>query len=88
MITIHFPSGHAITGRTPDACLKKWRAVQWNKTNRLDWRDELAKRAYIWSGYVVNTKLPAGEFLKELEIAGLVEVTGLDTITPTTNGRS
>lgn len=74
MITLTFPDGTSLKAPTPSAALKRWRERQWHETDPQSFRDELAKRAWIWSESIVNAKAPAAQFLRELAEAGLVKV--------------
>jgi hypothetical protein len=72
--TIRFPDGTSLSGDTAPSLLAEWRRRQWHKTSPSGWREELAKRAYIWSDACIDTSLPTAAFLQELEKAGLIKI--------------
>lgn len=73
-IEIRFPDGAAISGRTATQVLKRWRGKQWTDVSDIEFRDELAKRAYIWSDAHVDTDARPLEFLRQLSDAGLIKI--------------
>lgn len=73
-IEIRFPDGAAITGRTATQVLHRWRGKQWNEVTDIEFRDELAKRAYIWSEAHVDAEARPLEFLRQLADAGLIKI--------------
>jgi len=83
-LTITFPDGTSLAAPSARHLLRAWAAGQWHDaSDDQGWRDELAKRAYIWSGRIVNTEAPPLRFLFELEASGLIKI-----IDKPTNGRS
>lgn len=73
-IEIRFPDGGRITGRTASAILSRWRGKQWHAATPVEFREELAKRAYIWSGAYVDAGARPLEFLRQLRDAGLIKI--------------
>jgi hypothetical protein len=72
---ITFPDGHSFRAPTAEAALEAWRKKSWHPWEGADWPQVLAKRAYVWSGAIVDPELPAEELLAALAEAGLVKVT-------------
>lgn len=72
--TIRFTDGTSISGDTASQALAEWRRRQWHKSSPSGWRNELAKRAYVWSDSVIDTHTPAALFLADLEEAGLIQI--------------
>lgn len=73
-VEIRFPDGAMISGRTATQVLNRWRGKQWNEVTEIEFRDELAKRAYIWSEAHVDAEAKPLEFLRQLSDAGLIKI--------------
>lgn len=71
---IEFPDGRGFTASSAEEALETWRLKSWHTWSPEQWPEVLAKRAYVWSGFVADPTLPAEEFLGELAKAGLVKV--------------
>jgi hypothetical protein len=69
-----FPDGTILQATDARCLLESWRSKQWHGPDEANWRDELAKRAYIWSGTNVDPTLRPASFIRALERAGLVKV--------------
>lgn len=75
MIRVLFPNGTVVEAEDADELLEIWREKEWNRDlpEHL-WSNELARRAWVWSGTVVNPALRSDELLEELAHAGLVKI--------------
>lgn len=73
-VEIRFPDGAQISGRTATQVLARWRGKQWTDVTDIEFRDELAKRAYIWSEAHVDCEARPLEFLRQLSDAGLIKI--------------
>ena len=74
-VEIRFPDGKSISGKTAAQVLARWASKQWHEVSGMEWRDELAKRAYSWSEAHVDTHARPLEFLRQLADAGLIKIT-------------
>lgn len=75
MITVRFPDGTSITGVTEEEVLDLWQAGQAHTIHSTrDWREELAKRAFIWDELIIDPTLPADEFLDDLAEAHMIKI--------------
>ena len=74
-LTIRFPDGTMIFGRDAPDVLRRWRREQWHAPiTAEEFRDELAKRAYMWSYTIINPRAKCARLLLELEFAGLIKI--------------
>ncbi len=73
-VIIRFPDGGLIAAPSATEALKTWREKQWHDTDEAGFREELAKRAYIWSSAIINIKVDAIDLLHQLATAGLIKV--------------
>lgn len=71
---ISFPDGSSIGGSTAASVLKIWRERQWHDATAATWRQELAKRAYVWSDSIVDPSASASDFLQQLADAGILRI--------------
>ena len=58
-ITITFPNCTQITGSTASEVFEEWRCNPWDSDrSEREFREEVVKRAYVWSGAIVDARLP------------------------------
>lgn len=72
-VRIRWADGQETSAPTWEALTEVVAALPWNEWIE-DIHNELARRAYVWSGAIVNPALPDPEFWRELERAGLVAI--------------
>ena len=74
--TIKFIGGGGeINAPTAEDVLDAWRLKSWSRWTVAEWPEVLAKRAYVWSGAMIDSTLPASELLAELDKAGMIRLT-------------
>lgn len=85
MILVRWPDGTVVRARSWSVLLRKVRSLPWNRkyTSAATMRTELSRRAYVWSGAIVNPALPAPEYWRALAATGMLtlEEDGCQTVT-------
>lgn len=78
MIRVYWQDGSILEARTYGWLLRRLAREPWNEpyTTGRAMRNELARRAYVWSGDIVDPRLPAPEFWQALDRTGLVTLDG------------
>lgn len=69
-----FPDGSRLSAPTATDLLDAWRMKSWQPWDAGTWPDVLVKRAYVWSGRMIDPTLPAAKLLAELDEAGLIRL--------------
>lgn len=74
MIRITWPNGQRLTAEDAVSLIEKIAEKPWNARTARQMREELSRRAYVWSGEIVNPTLPPDDFVVELANAGLFRI--------------
>lgn len=76
VIRVTWQDGSVLEARSWGWLLRKLRLEPWNEPydSGRAMRNELARRAYVWSGDIVDPRLPAIDFWSELARVGLVRL--------------
>lgn len=76
MHAVTWSNGSTTRARTWRELFDKVRAEQWRELTENEFRDELAKRCWIWSETSIDVGAPYRELFRELQRAGLVVIEG------------
>lgn len=76
MITVKWKDGRTTQAESWDGLTEALRRMRWNADLETDseLRAEIARRAYVWSGALVNPALPADRFWTNIAATGLLEL--------------
>ena len=67
-----WPDGHMDTAPTFRALERRLRTEQWHRYGRRAFRREMAHRASVWSGTIIDVHGSSERFINELARAGMV----------------
>lgn len=76
MHRILWTNGHLDQALTWQGLLDIVRTTQWRDLDEYEFRAEMAKRAFRWSGVEIDAGAPPRRFFHELARAGLVLIEG------------
>lgn len=71
MPTVLFRDGSMLSGKTWKDLERSLREDAWNPSNKADFREEMARRAWNWSGYHLLEDGKSAELFAQLEEARL-----------------
>lgn len=69
-----FPDGAYLGADTWADLEKMLKTDAWNPSDRVLFREEMARRARNWSGFEVDVELVSRQFFEQLEKAGLLTI--------------
>lgn len=74
-VRIRWPDGKEYGGNSWSDLLRRINALPWNEhMDESEFRQELARRAYVWSETIVNPAAPPATLFRELAKAGALEI--------------
>jgi len=75
MIVVRWDNGETDEAPTWQALLDHVRETQWHTSDtEIEFREEMARRALLWSGTVIEAAGAPAQFFRELERAKLIRI--------------